>query len=123
MPVKLRKSKVRTAQIPDEARAIFASAIKLQDIYHDCIRSKENCRSTEVNRHCPDCARYIDLSQELGILLGIKPWETSPLNADSEEPPDWLRNNSTSPNTAQSLGDAVRAGGVTNPMRILRPRM
>jgi len=77
----------------DEARAIFKAAIELQDIYHDCIRNKDNCRSTAVNRHCPDCARYIDLSQELGTLLGTKPWETSPLNADSEEPPDWLRNN------------------------------
>jgi len=49
----------------------------------------------EVLEHrasCPDCAKYIDLSQELGTLLGTKPWETSPLNAASEEPPDWLRN-------------------------------
>ena len=35
----------------------------------------------------------MDLNLELDSLLGLKPWETSPLNADSEEPPDWLRNN------------------------------
>jgi hypothetical protein len=82
------------SRVTDEAREIFADAIKLQDIYHDCISNKDNCRSTAVNRHCPDCARYIKLSQELGSLLGTKPWETSPLDTDTETPPDWMRNDS-----------------------------
>jgi len=33
------------------------------------------------------------MSRELNRLLGIKPWETSPLGADSKTPPDYMRNN------------------------------
>jgi hypothetical protein len=92
MPVKLRKAKARTAQITDEARAIFAEAIKLQAIYHGCSRP-DACRSTFVNQHCTDCAKYIELSQELCRAVGTKPWEANPLNADSESPPDYMQHN------------------------------
>jgi len=34
------------------------------------------------------------MSRELNRLLGIKPWETSPLHTDSADPPDYLRGNS-----------------------------
>jgi hypothetical protein len=90
-----RIKRAARSRVTDEAREIFADAIKLQDIYHDCIGKdgKDNCRSTAVNQHCPDCARYIKLSQELSRLLGTKPWEVSPIDAVREEPPDWLRSN------------------------------
>ena len=35
----------------------------------------------------------MDLSRELGRLLGVKFWERSPLDADSEEPPGYMRHN------------------------------
>lgn len=92
MPVKLRKPKARHAQITDEAKAIFADAIKLQDIRWNCVGSV-SCRSTSVNQQCPECEKYHDLKGELNGLLGIKPWETSPLMADSKTPPDWMRAN------------------------------
>ena len=88
-----RIKRAARSRVTDEARAIFNDAVELQAIYHGCSRTDGNCRSTAVNRHCADCVRYIDLSQELGSLLGIKPWETSPLNANSETPPDYLRHN------------------------------
>ncbi|MBR1246142.1 hypothetical protein JQ609_04260 [Bradyrhizobium sp. AUGA SZCCT0169] len=93
MPVKLRKPKGRAAQITDEARTIFAEAVTLQPIYHGCNRMDGTCRSTAVNRHCAECENYLSLSRELGRLVGTKPWETSPLNADHAEPPDYLRHN------------------------------
>ena len=35
----------------------------------------------------------MDLSRELDRLLGIKPWERPPLDAEGETPPDYLRHN------------------------------
>ncbi|MBR1149064.1 hypothetical protein [Bradyrhizobium sp. JYMT SZCCT0428] len=93
MPVKLRKPKARAAQVTDEARIIFAEAIQRQATYHGCNRDNGTCRSTAVNQHCAECEKYLDLSRELGRLVGTKPWETSPLNADRAEPPDYLRHN------------------------------
>ena len=46
-----------------------------------------------IGKHCPDCLRYMDLSRELGRLLGVKFWEVSPLGTDSEAPPDCMRHN------------------------------
>ena len=63
-------------------------------------RARADWRETDARAICARrlksrCRRgeYLDLYRELVSLLGLKPWETSPLNADSEEPPDWLRNN------------------------------
>ena len=92
MPVKLRKAKIRTAQITDEAREIYADALKLQDLRWDCVRSVA-CRSSSVGKHCPECLKYMDLNCELDRLLGLKPWERSPLDTNSEAPPDYMRHN------------------------------
>jgi hypothetical protein len=35
----------------------------------------------------------MDLNRELDSLLGLKPWETSPLDTPSKTPPAWMRNN------------------------------
>ena len=74
------------------AREIVADALKLRGRYRDCIRS-DVCTSSSANRHCPDCEKYISLNGELDRLLGIKPWERSPLDTDSADPPDYMRNN------------------------------
>ena len=71
------------------ARAIYADALKMQDGHRDCIRSVACC-STSVGKHCSECLKYTDLSRELGRLLGVKFWEVSPLDADSEAPPKWM---------------------------------
>jgi hypothetical protein len=81
------------SRVTDEARAVFAEAVTLQGIYHNCI-SNNICRSTSLNQHCTECAKYLDLSRKLGSLLGIKPWETSPLNTNSADPPDYVLTNS-----------------------------
>jgi len=74
------------------ARAIYADALKLQDRHRDCIRGVACC-STSIGKHCSECLKYVDLSRELGRLLGVKFWEVSPLDADSEAPPKWMRHN------------------------------
>jgi hypothetical protein len=89
MPVKIRRSKARTAPITDEARAIFKEALALQ-LRDEHIRGI--CPSP-IGTHCPDCLKYMDLSRELGRLVGVKFWEHSPLRADSEEPPRYMRDN------------------------------
>ncbi len=44
-------------------------------------------------------------------LLGLKPWETSPLDADSKTPHVWMSGNPQE-SAGISLGDAVRVGVV-----------
>jgi len=46
----------------------------------------------------------VDLSRELGRLLGVKFWEVSPLDADSEAPPKWMRHNDCNPGTGSKHG-------------------
>ncbi|MGE9007163.1 hypothetical protein ACO2JO_01170 [Leptospira interrogans] len=88
-----RIKRTARSRVTDQAREIFAEAIALQTMYHDCSREGGTCRSTSLNQRCGECVNYINLSQELGGLLGLKPWETCPLDVDRESPPDWLRNN------------------------------
>jgi len=92
MPVKLRRPKARTSRVTDEARAVFAEALQLQPIRSDCNRSIA-CRSPSVGEHCPECLKYMELDRELDRLLGLRPWITSPLRADSETLPDYLLHN------------------------------
>jgi hypothetical protein len=77
------------SRVTDEARAIYADALQLQDVRQEHIRGM--CPT--AGKHCPGCLKYIDLSRELGRLLGVKFWEVSPLRADSEAPPGYMRHN------------------------------
>ena len=74
----------------DEARAIFTAALKLQRVYWGCDRGVACCSSSEI-KHCSECGKYLDLKRGLGDLLGLKPWETSPLDTPSKTPPAWMR--------------------------------
>ena len=74
------------SRVTDGARAIYAEALKLQDMHRDCIRGVA-CGSASIGTHCSECLKYIDLNRELGRLLGVKFWEVSQLRADSEVPP------------------------------------
>ena len=58
--------------------AIDADALKLQGIYWGCVRGVA-CRSSSEIKHCAECGKYVSLNRELDSLLGLKPWETSPL--------------------------------------------
>ncbi len=46
-----RIKRAARSRVTDEARAIYADALKLQGRYWDCI-SKDVCCSTSVGRHC-----------------------------------------------------------------------
>ena len=89
---RVRIKRAVRSRVTDEARAIFIEALKLQAIYHDCI-SKDICRSTSVGEHCSDCSKYKDLSRALDRAVGFNICETSPLDADTESPPDYMRHN------------------------------
>ena len=43
-----------------------------------------------IGTHRADCVNYMDLSRELGRLIGVKFWEVSPLRAD---PPGYMLHN------------------------------
>ena len=53
------------SRVTDEAWAIYAEALKLQDMHRDCIRGVA-CGSASIGTHCSECLKYIDLSRELG---------------------------------------------------------
>ena len=57
------------------------------------------------------CGKNGDLNRELDRLLGIKPWERSPLDIDGESPPDYLDNNPLQAGYwRKSMGVAMRVG-------------
>lgn len=86
MPAKRRTSKVRDRRIPPEAVEVFKLAMSLGQIYHDCLHGKA-CLSEQPGReHCTDCRAFIDASNQLDRLLGIKPWEPCVLHAKGDCP-------------------------------------
>ena len=89
---RVRIKRAVRSRVTREARAIYKDALKLQDVRWDCIRSVA-CRSSSVGKHCPECLKYMDLSRELDRLIGVKLWETSPLDTHSEAPPDYMSHN------------------------------
>jgi hypothetical protein len=79
------------SNVTDEARAIYAEALKLQptsDEHYD----RRGCPGS-AGKYCRDCLRYRDLKLELDVLLCTK-WLRSPLECDTEEPPLYMRENS-----------------------------
>ena len=77
------------SRVTDEARAIYAEALKLRDVHRE--HTLGICPT--AGKHCGDCTKYTELRRELGRLVGVKFWECSPLEADSEDPPDYMLHN------------------------------
>ena len=86
---RVRIKRAVRSRVTDEARAIYAAALKFQDMRRESARSVAY-RSTSIGEPCSGCTKYMDLSRELGRLLGVNFWEVSPLDADSEAPPKWM---------------------------------
>lgn len=85
-----RRANVRRVRstITPEVVAAYAAALEHQDLYHGCTGG-EDCRSSDPGRrHCSDCRAHIEAHQQLDLLLGLKPWEVSPLDAVGEREPD-----------------------------------
>jgi hypothetical protein len=83
MPVKLRKPKTRTAQITDGAVALFRLCEEIIAAGRDEKFEDEGGRRRE----------YLDARRALDGAVGIKLWETSPVDAVRETPPDWMHHN------------------------------
>lgn len=88
MPVKLRHPKARQHRVTDEAVEAWTLALAGQDTYLACIRD-EACQSRVMSRHCPVCAGHIEARNRLHRALGLRLWQPSPLDADTDEPPRW----------------------------------
>jgi hypothetical protein len=89
MAAKKRKSKMRGQSVSDDARQVYAQALKLRDI-HDA-HNRAMCPTP--GKHCDDCNRYVDLKRQLGRLIGFNFFLGSPLEADSEDVPDYMLHN------------------------------
>ena len=72
------------SRVTDEAVALFRLCEDIADAGQDEKFEDEGGRRRE----------YLDADSALARLLGLKPWETSPVDAVREEPPDWMRNDS-----------------------------
>ena len=88
MPVKLRAHKARPHKITAEAVAAFREAQVTEATYTACLRG-EQCNGKKVGDHCPTCRRYLTARTDLHRALGLRPWQPSPMDADTDEPPAW----------------------------------
>jgi hypothetical protein len=71
-------------RITPQARQVFARAVALQPIYLAC-----KCSSAaRANERCSACREFLALRGELDRLLGQMPWDRSPLDTRSANPPD-----------------------------------
>jgi hypothetical protein len=43
----------------------------------------------ERGRHCDECSECVAVARRFDQLLSIRPWEESPLQAVTEDPPDY----------------------------------
>ena len=89
MPVKKRLPKARQHSVTPEAASLYLRCAQLEPIYRGCARAHGQCRSPVLNRHCIECREYLDSSMELAGLLGLHPWETTPGEAKTAEPPPY----------------------------------
>jgi len=85
MPVKQRAHKARPHKITSEAVAAFREAQATEATYTACERG-ENCNGRKTNDHCPICRGYLIARTDLHRALGLRPWQPSPLDADTDEP-------------------------------------
>ena len=88
MPIKRRASKPRDHRITLEAVDAFKAAEELGAIYDACNETRgQSCRSDEPGRkHCAECSEYLDQCNNLDRLLGLNPWECSPVRARAPDP-------------------------------------
>ena len=77
MPIKRRVSKTREHQITDEAVEAFVRAEAIWDAGGYEKWEEEGGRRRE----------YLDASSALGRSVGLRPWETSPLDVPENGPP------------------------------------
>jgi hypothetical protein len=83
MPVKLRKAKLRTVQITDEAVALFRLCDEIIAAGQEDKFEDQGGRRRE----------YLDANRALGNAVGIKFREVSPFDAVREAPPDYMEHN------------------------------
>jgi hypothetical protein len=89
VPVKLRHPKARQHRITPEAVAAFNVALEGRERYHRCVRGECAAPEKEPGVRCEPCRQHLEASQFLRLALGLAPWQPSPLDTDTEEPPDW----------------------------------
>ena len=82
------KPKTRSHRITSAAVAAFHEAEATEPTYIACQRG-EYCLSAKVQEHCPTCRRYLTARTALHRALGLRPWQPSPMDADTDEPPAW----------------------------------
>lgn len=84
MPVRKRAGREKAHRITPEAVEAFIEAQRGRERYISCIRG-EGCRSTSASERCGECRAHLDASLRLYRALGLRPWQTSPLDVH----PDW----------------------------------
>jgi hypothetical protein len=86
MPVKQRVHKSRPHRITPEAVAAFRDAMATRETYYSCVRS-ERCEAPNRGERCDTCRRRLDASSAMRHALGLRPWQPTPIDADTDEPP------------------------------------
>jgi hypothetical protein len=89
MPVKKRKEKARQLVITDEMVALYRRCKELRPTRDEHLRG--TCPGP-ITERCADCRESIEKSLELHRLLGLMPWDCSPIDTlrEEERPQPWL---------------------------------
>ena len=80
---RVRIKRAARSHVTDEAVALFRLCEEIIATGQDETFEDKGGRRSE----------YLDTRTALHSALGVKPWERSPLDTDSEAPPDYMRHN------------------------------
>ena len=87
---RVRIKRAVRSRVTDEARAIYAEALALQHIRDEHIRGMCPLRSASIARIACDIWTWV---ANLGACSASNSGRCRRSNADSEDPPKWMRNN------------------------------
>ena len=67
-----------TSRFDHRVLAAWSRIRETQPTYIDCMRGIIKCASTQHNTHCPTCRDYLDATNNLAALLGLRPGDAVP---------------------------------------------
>ena len=77
------------SRITPEVVELFKRHEVLAPIRDACLEGR-SCKSANSGRHCPDCEEHRAVSNQFRDLMGVMPWEFSPLDTTEADPPNYL---------------------------------
>lgn len=77
-------------RITSEAIEAWRACMEFVERHGDTSAAREESWVADSEGH-NSTNPFIEAKQRLDRALGLRPWEESPVNTESETPPDWMR--------------------------------